>query len=109
MKICKVIIPFTDKYTGEPYKENDEIPLSDERIAEIRTVNPNMVYVIGETPEEEEVPEEPVEPIEPTEPENTEPVEPENVEPVEPTEPETVEPAEEPVEKPKRQRAARDK
>lgn len=108
MKICRVTIPFTDKVTGEPYKENDEIRLSDERIAEIRAVNPNLVYVIGEEPEEE-VPEEPVEP---TEPENTEPVEPENVEPVETTEPEAVEPAEEPVEpaeKPKRQRVAKDK
>lgn len=85
MKICRVIIPFTDKVTGEPYKENDEILLSDERIAEIRTVNTNLVYVIGEAPEEEEVPEEPVEPIEPTEPENTEPVEPAE-EPVEPEE-----------------------
>ena len=69
MKVCKVIIPFTDKYTGEPYKENDEIRLSDERIAEIRAVNPNMVYVIGVVPEEEEVPEEPIEPetVEPEE------------------------------------------
>ena len=90
MKICKVIIPFNDKYTGEPYKENDEILLSDERIAEVRMVNPNMVYVIGEAPEEEDVPEEPVEP--------TEPEEPENIEPVEPAEPKAVEPAEEPVE-----------
>lgn len=86
MKICRVIIPFTDKVTGEPYKENDEILLSDERIAEIRTVNTNLVYVIGEAPEPvEEVPEEPVEP---TEPEAVEPAE----EPVEP---------EEPAEKPK--------
>lgn len=96
MKICRVIIPFTDKVTGEPYKENDEILLSDERIAEVRTVNPNLVYVIGEAPEEEEVPEEPVEPIEPAEPENTEPVEPAE-EPVEP------------AEKPKKPRAAKNK
>ena len=55
MKICKVIIPFIDKATGEFHKENDEILLSDERIAEIRTVNTNMVYVIGEAPEVQEV------------------------------------------------------
>lgn len=101
MKICKVIIPFIDKVTGEPYKENDEIRLSDERIAEIRTVNPNMVYVIGEAPVEEDTPEEPVEPTEPEEPENVEPVEPEKVEPEE----EPVEPAE----KPKKPRAAKNK
>lgn len=108
MKICKVIIPFIDKVTGEPYKENDEIRLSDERIAEIRTVNPNMVYVIGEAPVEEDTPEEPVEPTEPEEPENVEPVEPDKEEEPE----ENVEPAEEPVEpaeKPKKPRAAKNK
>lgn len=52
MKICRVIIPFTDKVTGEFHKENDEIHLTDERIAEIRSVNANMIYVIGEAPEE---------------------------------------------------------
>lgn len=55
MKICKVIIPFIDKVTGEFHKENDEVLLSDERIAEIKTVNTNMVYVIGEAPEVPEV------------------------------------------------------
>lgn len=57
MKICKVIIPFIDKVTGEFHKENDEVLLSDERISEIKTVNTNMVYVIGEAPEAPEVPE----------------------------------------------------
>lgn len=78
MKICRVIIPFRDKVTGTHYKENDEILLSDERIAEIRTVNSSMVYVIGEAPEPvEEVPEEPVEPTEPEAVESAEePVEP---------------------------------
>lgn len=59
MKICKVIIPFIDKVTGEFHKENDEVLLSDERIAEIKTVNTNMVYVIGEAPEVPEVTEVP--------------------------------------------------
>ena len=50
MKVCKVLIPFKDKVTGAKYEEGDEIRLSDERIAEIRTVSINMVLVIREAP-----------------------------------------------------------
>ena len=50
MKICKVLIPFIDKFTGAKYEKGDEIRLSDERITEIRTVNTNMVEVIREAP-----------------------------------------------------------
>ena len=39
-----------DKFTGAKYEKGDEIRLSDERIAEIRTVNTNMVEVIREAP-----------------------------------------------------------
>ena len=48
MKLCRVIIPFTDKVTGKFHHENDEIVLTDERIAEIKSVNMNMVFVLGE-------------------------------------------------------------
>lgn len=54
MKICRVVIPFRDKVTDEFHKENDRIILSDERIAEIRTVNTNIVCVIGDAPDESE-------------------------------------------------------
>ena len=48
MKKCRVIIPFTDKETGKPYKMDSEIILSDKRLAEIKAVNVNMVLVLGE-------------------------------------------------------------
>ena len=48
MMLCKVNIPFTDKETKEQYKAGAEIVLSEKRIAEIRTVNINMISVIGE-------------------------------------------------------------
>lgn len=49
MKTVRVLIPFTDRVTGEIHNENDVIQLSDERIAEIRIVNTNMVLVMGES------------------------------------------------------------
>lgn len=48
MKQVKVLIPFTDKVTGDVHKVNDEIELSDERIADIKAVNVNMLEIIGE-------------------------------------------------------------
>lgn len=48
MKLVKVLIPFNDKVTGKAYKVNDEIELTDERIAEVRKVNTNMVLVLGD-------------------------------------------------------------
>lgn len=48
MKLVKVLIPFNDKVTGKTYKTNDEIELSDDRIAEIKAFNINMLLVIGE-------------------------------------------------------------
>ena len=52
MKRVKVLVPFTDKVTGENYVCGVEAVMSDERIAEIRAVNVNMVEVIGEVAEE---------------------------------------------------------
>lgn len=48
MKKVRVLVPFTDAVIGDIYKVNDEIELSDERIAEIKSVNVNMIEVIGE-------------------------------------------------------------
>jgi hypothetical protein len=48
MKRVKVLIPFTDKVTGKDHITNDIIEVSDERLAEIRAVNVNMVLEIGE-------------------------------------------------------------
>lgn len=53
MKRVKVLIPFTDKVTGEVYVGNAEIALSDERFAEVRAFNVNMIEVIGEAEEQE--------------------------------------------------------
>lgn len=51
MKRVRVLIPFTDKVTGEVCVGNAEIELSDMRIAEIKAVNVNMIEVIGEVEE----------------------------------------------------------
>lgn len=48
MKRVKVLIPFIDKYTGKDYDVDDVIEVSDERLAEIQSVNINMVLVLGE-------------------------------------------------------------
>ena len=51
MKRVKVLIPFTDKVTGERYEANTEITMTAERIAEVLSVNVNMVSVLGEEEE----------------------------------------------------------
>ena len=48
MKRVKVLIPFTDRIAGKDHKADDIIEVSDERLAEIKTVNVNMVLVIGD-------------------------------------------------------------
>ena len=48
MKRVRVEIPFIDRVTGEAYEANAEITLTEERIAEIRTVNVNMLSVLGD-------------------------------------------------------------
>ncbi len=53
MKRVKVLVPFTDAVIGDIYKVGSEIELSDERIAEIKAINVNMIEIIGEV---EEVP-----------------------------------------------------
>ena len=51
MKKVKVLIPFIDKENGNVYVKGDEIEVSEGRLAEITSVNVNMVLVIGETDE----------------------------------------------------------
>ncbi len=48
MKRVKVLIPFTDKVTGKDHTADDVTEVSDERLAEIKAVNINMVFVLGE-------------------------------------------------------------
>lgn len=47
MKI-KVLQPFTDKHTGERYKADAIIEVSEERLAEIKAVSPNLVLAVEE-------------------------------------------------------------
>ena len=49
MKRVKVLIPFIDGVAGKDHKADDIIEVSDERLAEIKAVNVNMVLVIGDT------------------------------------------------------------
>ena len=51
MKKVKVLIPFIDKETSNVYVKGDEIEVSDKRLAEITSVNINMVLVIGDVEE----------------------------------------------------------
>lgn len=48
MKLVKVHIPFTDKVTGKLHGVNEELELSEERIAEIKAISVNMIEVLGE-------------------------------------------------------------
>ena len=61
MKRVKVNIPFTDKVTGKDYRTNEEITMTEERIAEVQTVGVNLISVLGDV-EASEVQEEPKKP-----------------------------------------------
>ena len=54
MKRVKVLVPFTDRVTKELRKANDEIEMTEERIAEVRAVSVNMILVLGEAEETKE-------------------------------------------------------
>lgn len=56
MKRVKVLIPFTDKVTGEKRKVDDIIDMTEERIAEVKAVSVNMILVVGEAEEAQEEP-----------------------------------------------------
>ena len=48
MKRCKVLIPFILGDTGELLKEGKEVELTDDQLARVKAVSPNMVLVLGE-------------------------------------------------------------
>lgn len=48
MKRCRVNVAFTDKVTGELYKAGTEILLADERVAEVKAFDVNLISVLGE-------------------------------------------------------------
>ena len=48
MKKCKVLIPFILGDTGELLKEGKEVELTDDQLARVKAVSPNMVLVLGE-------------------------------------------------------------
>lgn len=45
---CKVHVPFTDKETGVLYKAGEEILLTEERVAEVKVFDVNLISVIGQ-------------------------------------------------------------
>lgn len=48
MKLVKILIPFTDALTGKVHVPNEEAEFTEERIADIKKVNANMVLVLGD-------------------------------------------------------------
>ena len=46
MLCCKVHVPFIDKETGELYKANTEIILSERRVEEVKSVNQNFISIV---------------------------------------------------------------
>lgn len=48
MKKCKVLVPFILGDTGELMKEGKTIELTDDQLARVRKISPNMVEVLGE-------------------------------------------------------------
>lgn len=53
MKIVVINYDFRDVYTGKIHKAGNRENMTDERIAEIKTVNPDFVTVIGVVKDEE--------------------------------------------------------
>ena len=48
MKKCKVLVPFILGDTGELFKAGKEVELTDDQLARVKAVSPNMVEVLGE-------------------------------------------------------------
>lgn len=52
MKKVIVNVPFIDRYTGETHKADGKpIEMTEERVAEVKEVNPNFITVIGNAEE----------------------------------------------------------
>ena len=65
MKKVMINIDFIDAETGKVRKAGTKVKLTEERVAEIRAVNPDLITVIGtvEEPKEPAMQEELVEPV----------------------------------------------
>lgn len=48
MKKCKVLVPFILGDTGELFKEGGIAELTDDQVARVKKVSPNMIEVLGE-------------------------------------------------------------
>lgn len=53
MKQVLVNVPFRDKYTGEMYAAGKAYPMTEDRVKEVKDVNPNFITVIGNAAVEE--------------------------------------------------------
>lgn len=53
-RIVMVNIPFRDVYTGKVYKAGKKITMSQERIAEIKEINKDLVSVVGYAEQKQE-------------------------------------------------------
>ena len=47
MKKVYIEMPFKDRYTGKIYNPGKTVERTDERVAEIKAVNPNFITVVG--------------------------------------------------------------
>lgn len=52
MKKVLINTDFRDRYTGKMHKAGKTEKMSEERVAEVREVNPELITVIGEIPED---------------------------------------------------------
>lgn len=52
MKRVVVNVGFIDAYTGEKYKAGEVITLTEERIAEVREIDKNLISIVGNAPVE---------------------------------------------------------
>lgn len=48
MKKCRVLVPFILGDTGELLKAGKEVDLTDDQLARVKAISPNMVEVLGE-------------------------------------------------------------
>ena len=48
MKKCKVLVPFILGDTGELLKEGKNVELTDDQLARVKKISPNMVEVLGD-------------------------------------------------------------
>lgn len=54
MKRVVVNVGFIDVYTGENHKAGDILVMTEERIAEVREIDKNLISIVGNAPLEEE-------------------------------------------------------